>query len=223
MSRKEQEEWVPTDHHIYHPAARSSARPSRRGHIKEESILEMLAEEEIAASVQDPPWTPLVKSEDAPTRKRKKESAADIADNKKRRLMKTANKFTDNAREKETLKWHRNCRGLENLHARKFRRLLEGFMWWNEKKSVVPPADALTNDNMKMFFVKCWEDGSRPNVEQGRKWLNHALTKNGQPPLNKWNRQYYHETLDMLKGLSKEVEWREHVPKSTAAFDLIAT
>ena len=217
MARKEQEKWLPTDHHIYHPAARSSS------HVKEESILEMLAEEEIAASVRDPPWTPLVKAEDAPTRKRKKESAADIADNKKRRLMKTANKFTDKAREKETLKWHRNCRGLENLHARKFRRLLEGFMWWNEKKSVVPPADALTNDNMKMFFVKCWEDGSRPNVEQGRKWLNHALTKNGQPPLNKWNRQYYHETLDMLKGLSKEVEWREHVPKSTAAFDLIAT
>ena len=109
------------------------------------------------------------------------------------------------------------------LHARKFRRLLEGFMWWNPNKTVVPPSDALTNDNMKMFFVKCWEDGSRPNVEQGRKWLNHALTKNGQPPLNKWNRQHYHETLDMLKGLSKEVEWREHVPKSTAAFDLIAT
>ena len=58
------------------------------------------------------------------------------------------------------------------LHARKFRRLLEGFMWWNPNKTVVPPSDALTNDNMKMFFVKCWEDGSRPNVEQGRKWLN---------------------------------------------------
>ena len=90
MNRKEQEEWIPSDHHIFHPAARSSARPSRRGQIKEESILEMLAEEEIAASVRDPPWTPLVKTEDAPTRKRKKESAVDIADNKNSRLMKTA-------------------------------------------------------------------------------------------------------------------------------------
>jgi len=113
MARKEQEEWIPNDHHIYHPAARSSARPSRRGHIKtegEESILDMLAEEEIAASVRDPSWSPHMKTEDAPTRKRKKETASDIADNKKRRLMKTANKFSDKAREKETLKWHRNCR-----------------------------------------------------------------------------------------------------------------
>ena len=110
-----------------------------------------------------------------------------------------------------------------HLHARKFREILEGFDAWSVEKSTVPPAAALTNGNMKLFLVKCWETGSKPNVQQGRKWLNHALTKNGQPPLNKWNRQHYHETLDMLKGLSKEVEWREHVPKSTAAFDLIAT
>ena len=109
MARKEQDEWIPNDHHIFHPAARSSARPTR--HIKkEESILEMLAEEEIAASVRDPSWSPHMKTEDAPTRKRKKETASDIADNKKRRLMKTANKFSDKAREKETLKCHRNCR-----------------------------------------------------------------------------------------------------------------
>jgi hypothetical protein len=111
MARKDQEEWIPNDHHIFHTTARSSARPSRRGHIKtEESILEMLAEEEIAASVRDPSWSPHMKTEDAPTRKRKKESASELADNKKRRLMTTANKFSCKAREKETLKWHRNCR-----------------------------------------------------------------------------------------------------------------
>jgi hypothetical protein len=75
---------------------------------------------------------------------------------------------------------------------------------------------------MKMFFVKCWETGSKPNVQQGRKWLSHSLTKHGRPPLNKYHRQHYNETLDMLKGLAKEPEWREHVPKSTAAFDLTA-
>ena len=112
MARKDQEEWVPNDHHIFHPAARSSARPSRRGQIKkEESILEMLDEEQTAAATLDlPGWSPHMKTEDAPTRKRKKESASDVADNKKRRLMKTANHFSGQAREKETLKWHKNCR-----------------------------------------------------------------------------------------------------------------
>ena len=75
---------------------------------------------------------------------------------------------------------------------------------------------------MKLFLVKCWEIGSKPNVQQGRKWLTHALTKQGLPPLNKLHRQNYHPTLDMLKGLAKEPEWREHVPKSTDAFDLNA-
>ena len=119
MARKDQEEWIPNDHHIYHPVARSNARPSRRGHIKTEpSILDMLEEEEIAATVRDPSWSPHMKTEDAPTRKRKKESASDIADNKKRRLMKTANKFSDKAREKETLKWHRNCRWFKKQSVR---------------------------------------------------------------------------------------------------------
>ena len=108
------------------------------------------------------------------------------------------------------------------LHARKFRALLKGFECWSVEKTVIPPLDALTNDNMKMFFVKCWETGTKPNVEQGRKWLSHALTKHGRPPLNKYHRQDYHETLDMLKGLAKEPAWREHVAKSTAAFDLNA-
>ena len=75
---------------------------------------------------------------------------------------------------------------------------------------------------MKLFLVKSWETGSKPNVQQGRKWLTHALTKQGLPPLNKLHRQNYHPTLDMLKGLAKEPEWREHVPKSTDAFDLNA-
>ena len=87
MARKDQEEWIPNDHHIFHPAARSSARPSRRGQIKmEPSILEMLDEEETAVALGLPGYSPHIKTEDAPTRKRKKESKSDAADNKKRRL-----------------------------------------------------------------------------------------------------------------------------------------
>ena len=90
-------------------------------------------------------------------------------------------------------------------------------------KSVAPPVAALTNENMKLFLVKCWETGSKPNVQQGRKWLTHALTTQGMPPLNKLYRQHYAETLDMLKGLSKEQAWRDHVTKSTDAFELDTT
>ena len=111
---------------------------------------------------------------------------------------------------------------MQNLHARKFRGILDGCDSWSPEKSTVPPLEALSNANMKLFLVKCWETGSKPNVQQGRKWLTHALTKQGLPPLNKLHRQNYHPTLDMLKGLAKEPEWREHVPKSTDAFDLNA-
>ena len=78
----------------------------------------------------------------------------------------------------------------------------------------------MTNENMRLFVTSCWENGSKPKVEQGKKWLNHALTSNKMPPLNRYSAQKYSPTLDLLKGISKEAAWREHRPATTDAFDL---
>ena len=220
---RDHDEWRPEDEYPYQPP--SNGRPPRRSRRKP-SLLDAIKEEEI---VSETLAMPPVKIEAAPApapklelTPRKRRKAPEPAASKKRRLMKTAEEFAKNAREQRTtMKWHKCCRQTF-LHARKFRDLLEGFEWWTIEKTLTPPVDALANDNMKMFFVKCWETGSKPNVQQGRKWLSHSLTKHGRPPLNKYHRQHYNETLDMLKGLAKEPEWREHVPKSTAAFDLNA-
>ena len=84
----------------------------------------------------------------------------------------------------------------------------------------MPPPGAMTVDNLKLFITKCWENKSKPNVEQGKKWLNHALTSNRLPPLNKSATQHYHELLDLLKGISKDPAWREYRSAKTDAFSL---
>ena len=78
----------------------------------------------------------------------------------------------------------------------------------------------MTIENMKCFIVQCWSTKSKPNVEQGKKWLNHALTRNHRPPLNKSATHLYHDLLDLLKGIAKDPEWREHKAAKTDAFSL---
>ena len=78
----------------------------------------------------------------------------------------------------------------------------------------------MTNSNMTAFVMACWENKSRPNVEQGRKRLSHSLTASGRPPLTRFQRQYYGPTLDVLKGLAKDPAWRAHKSGQTEAFDL---
>ena len=63
---------------------------------------------------------------------------------------------------------------------------------------------------MEEFFCQCWEDGSKPTVTQGRRYLNHILTKHGRPPLNKHHRQQYASVMDVYKGLEREDEWRNY-------------
>ena len=58
--------------------------------------------------------------------------------------------------------------------------------------------------------MQCWDDGSKPNVTQGRRFINHILTNYGMAPLNKHHRQNYASILDLLKGLEKEKKWRDH-------------
>ena len=63
---------------------------------------------------------------------------------------------------------------------------------------------------MEEFFCQCWEDGSKPTVTQGRRYLNHILTHHGRPPLNKHHRQQYASVMDVYKGLEREDEWRNY-------------
>ena len=63
---------------------------------------------------------------------------------------------------------------------------------------------------MEEFFCQCWEDGSKPTVTQGRRYLNHILTHHGRPPLNKHHRQLYASVMDVYKGLEREDEWRNY-------------
>ena len=74
----------------------------------------------------------------------------------------------------------------------------------------VPAEEYITNDNMEVFLLSCWENGEKPNVQQGKKWLNHILTATGRPTLNDHNRQDYASVLDLLHGLRKEPRWREY-------------
>ena len=95
------------------------------------------------------------------------------------------------------------------MHARKFASC-NGLDWTPTKGNFVPPEEDITNDNMEEFFCQCWEDGSKPNVTQGRRYINHILTHHGQSPMNKNHRQKYASVLDVIKGLEKQKKWRDH-------------
>ena len=74
----------------------------------------------------------------------------------------------------------------------------------------VPPQEHINNDNMEIFILWCWENGEKPNVLQGKKWLNHILTATGRPTVNDNHRQDYASVLDLLHGLRNESRWREY-------------
>ena len=103
------------------------------------------------------------------------------------------------------------------MHARKFAKV-NGLLptspsakgWTPTKESLIPGKEHITNDNLEEFVVQCWEDGSKPNVTQGRRYLNHILTKHGRPPLNKHQRQQDASVMDVYKGLEREDEWRNY-------------
>ena len=62
------------------------------------------------------------------------------------------------------------------VHARKFAKC-NGLLptspsakgWTPTKGNFIPAKEHLTNDNLEEFIVQCWEDGSKPNVTQGRR------------------------------------------------------
>ena len=106
-------------------------------------------------------------------------------------------------------------------HATKFYRILSDKSKekenWTPNQSTKPPTQLLTNANIELFLAKCWTDGSKANLLQGKKWVNHALTHNGLPPLNRHHRQHYASVLDLLAGIAKEKESRELYNSSDGA------
>ena len=97
-------------------------------------------------------------------------------------------------------------------HATKFEEIIN-----QEVSDAIPSKEDLNNDNLELFFVKCWEEGSKTGVLQARKWINHCLTKYGRPPLNKMARQHYASVLDTLTGMSKTEEWRDYVSEGAVS------
>ena len=98
------------------------------------------------------------------------------------------------------------------LHARKYAKC-NHLDWTPTRENFVPPEEDVTNENLEEFIVQCWEDGSKPNVTQGRRYINHILASHGRPNLNKYHRSDYGPVLDVLKGLEQEKKWIDHQSK----------
>ena len=136
-------------------------------------------------------------------------------------------KFKKQSRSASTVKGYLCCTCKSWVHARKFAKV-NGLLptspsakgWTPTKESLIPGKEHLTNDNLEEFFVQCWEDGSKPNVTQGRRYINHILTHHGQPPMNKMFRQKYASVLDVLAGLKREEKWRNHTSQGAKPLPL---
>ena len=56
------------------------------------------------------------------------------------------------------------------MHARKFAGIID-HETWRVEDTHIPPSETLTNEAMELFFVMCFETGSKAQVQQGRKWI----------------------------------------------------
>ena len=89
--------------------------------------------------------------------------------------------------------------------------MVNGLEWQpKNKKDVVPPEKDMANGNMEDFLLDVWEHCEKPSVIQAKKWLNHALTHYGRPPLNRNHRQQYASVLELLAGMEKENAWKKY-------------
>ena len=83
------------------PAKVPRRPPSKRKRTpRNPSLLEMIKEEEVVTATKD--------EFDPPTKPKKVKTNA--ADSKRRRLERSAARFTERAREKTTVAWHKSCR-----------------------------------------------------------------------------------------------------------------
>ena len=109
------------------------------------------------------------------------------------------------------------------LYARKYAKCNNLDDWIPDRNNLVPPEEDITNDNLEEFVVACWYSGkdgtkSKPNVTQGRRYLNHILAHYGYPALNRNHRADYGPVIDVLQGLEKEREWLNHRSEGAEPF-----
>ena len=102
-------------------------------------------------------------------------------------------------------------------HAKRFSHINKLSWSPKNKRDVVPPEKFLTNKNMEDFFIEIFETTGKPSVGQAQRWLNHVLATYGRPPVNKFHHQDYASVLDVLKGMSKEDDWKNHVTEGANA------
>ena len=78
------------------------------------------------------------------------------------------------------------------------------------KRNTCPPEKYFTNKKFEIFLLSCWNEAEKPTVQQGKKWLNHILTRTGRPNINNEHRLEYASVLDLLHGMRKEPRWKQY-------------
>ena len=126
------------------------------------------------------------------------------------------------AKEREELRNHtmsKNTRRNLVKYAKKFKgvnRLDD----WNHV-TIVPPKRYLKNIYLENFITQVWaEKRAKPNVQQGRKYLNHVLAHHGMPPLNRNFKRNYASVLEVLSPIMKSQEWRDYVTRGAGTYNL---
>ena len=115
---------------------------------------------------------------------------------------------------------------LERSTQRNLRKFAKKFKLCNELEDwdhneIIPPRDYLENGFLENFIIQTWEENrSKPNVEQGHRYLNHCLTNHNLPPMNKAAKQHYAPVLAILGSIQKKGEWRDHVTQGAGTFGL---
>ena len=69
---------------------------------------------------------------------------------------------------------------------------------------------------MEDFFIEIFQIRGKPSVQQAHKWINHALAQYHRPPVNKSYYQHYASVLDVLRGMSKDDKWKNHVTEGAS-------
>ena len=136
------------------------------------------------------------------------EKQAQKSMSKRKASKKFRTRIRKQARSKRTKSWHL-------YYARKFKASNNiGNKFQPYIDDSVPPNEFITNENMEVFLAACWACGNKPNVLQGKKYLNHILTSHGRPTVNRKHRQDYASVIDFLNGLRDEPRWKAYGSKS---------
>ena len=190
------------------------AKQTRKPSLKRKQVFPWSSSEDM--ETEPPSKRPKPRKNRKRKRKRKKK--------RKKKSESTARVLTPGELEKarQQLKaTHLEPTTLRNLRkfAKKFK-LCNRLDDWDHNE-IIPPRECLENCFLENFVVQVWEENrSKPNVEQGHKYLNHCLANHNLPALNKAAKQYYAPVLAILGSIQKKGEWRDHVTQGAATFGL---